>query len=187
MNELINLLKSDPNIANAYGAIGSAVAAFLALIISVISICVSIKTLSIQRKHNELSVRPFAEVLVANFENSLRIKLANNGSGPLIINGISISNGHIEQNSLIDWMPELPHDKLWTTFTGNLQNRIILAGRDLTLLELTKVAGELNFEESRDIVRAALSPLTIKVNYSDIYENKLHPHQKDLSWFGRTL
>ena len=187
MNELINLLKSDPNVANAYGAVGSAVAAFLALITSAISMCISIKALSIQRKHNELSVRPFAEVMVADFESSLRIKLANNGSGPLIINGITISNGHIERNSLIDWMPELPRDRLWTAFTGNLQNRIILAGRDLTLLELTEVEGELHFNESREIVRAALAPLTISVNYSDVYENEFSPYQKDLSWFGRTL
>jgi hypothetical protein len=72
MDALVALLKTNANAANAFGALASAAAAFLALLFSCISIGISIWAASLQRRHNELTVRPLAEVTVADYENSPR-------------------------------------------------------------------------------------------------------------------
>jgi hypothetical protein len=185
VNELIDLLKSDANAANAFGALASAVAAMLALFVSVVSVLISVQAARVQRKHNELSVRPIAEVTVGDYEHSLRVKIRNNGTGPMLVHSVTISNGVDTKKRLIDWMPPLPHGRLWTNFSHTLRHRTIQAGAEITLLELTEFDGEQNFAKCRDIVRKALSPLTVKVEYSDIYDSLMRPHIKPMSWFGR--
>lgn len=185
MDALVNLLKVDPNAANAFGAIASAAAAFLALLVSTVSVFVSMHALAIQRKHNILSVRPLAEVMVADYENSIRIRLRNNGSGPLIILGLTVSDGSSTKESLVKWMPSLPTQRAWTTFSHVLKNQTLLPGDEIVLLELTEYDGENSFEKCRVIVREALSKLIVNVEYSDIYNTVLPPHKKPLSWYGR--
>jgi hypothetical protein len=185
MDALIKLLQSDPNAANAFGALASAAAAFLALLVSVISVVISIWAARVQRRHNQLSVRPLAEVTVADYENSLRVKLRNNGSGPMIVKDVLINNGDRELRSLVEWMPPLPHGRYWTTFSHALVNRTLLPGAELVMLELTQYENEINFAECRNIVRDALAPLVVRVQYSDIYNDPMPQHQKALDWFGR--
>lgn len=186
INTVLAWIKSDPNVINALGAFASALVAILALIISSISVFISIKTLSIQRKHNELSVRPFAEVEFGDYENSLYVKIKNNGTGPMIIDKVTFSHGANTYSTLIGQMPSLPKEGSWTTFTGELQDRMILPGREITILELTENFNKnWDFAKHRERVRAALSPLSVNINYSDIYENKLGPYHRNFSWFGR--
>ncbi len=187
MDALISLLKADANAANAFGALASAVAAFLALFVSCVSVWISVSSARSQRRHNELSVRPLAEVTVADYENSLRVKLRNNGSGPMIVLSVTVSDGSNAHESLIEWMPTLPKQRSWNTFTHALHRRTLQAGAEITLLELTEYENERNFSLCRDKVRAALAPLTVNVEYTDIYENVMRPCQKSLSWFGRNL
>jgi hypothetical protein len=185
METLIQLLKTDPNAANAFGAMASAAAAIIALFISALSVYFSHRALSDQRKHNELSVRPLAEVTVADYENSLWVKVRNNGSGPMIVKQITVSNGQDAKDTILDWMPTLPNGRPWTTFSHSLKNRTLLPGAEMTLLELTEVEGDVNFECARNTVREALARLTVNVEFSDIYNATMKPHIKKLSWFGR--
>lgn len=185
MDAFFSLLKSDPNAANTFGAIASAAAAFLALIVSAISVGISIWAARSQRKHNELSVRPLAEVTVADFENSLRVKLRNNGTGPMIVTKVGVSNGSNTKPCVIDWMSELQLGRPWTAFSHALRDRTLQPGGEIILLELTEYEGEKNFAQCRDKVRAALAPLTVSVDYTDIYNNSIPARVKDLSWFGR--
>jgi hypothetical protein len=185
MESLIEFLKADANAANALGAVASAIAAFFALFVSIISLIVSVRTLSVQRKHNALSVRPLAEVTVADYENSLRVKVRNNGSGPMIIKVITVGDGNSTKESLIDWMPQLPTGRPWTTFSHSLRNRSLLPAAEIVLLELTEVTGEVEFSLCRNSVREALSILTVNVEYSDIYNSSMDPQIKPLTWFGR--
>lgn len=185
MNELIDLLKSDANAANALGALASAAAAILALFVSAISVWISVRTGRDQRKHNVLSVRPLAEVAVTDYENSLRVRIRNHGSGPMLIHAVTVSDGVDTKSCLIDWMPNLPGNRPWTNFSYSLRFRTIQAGADIILLELTEFDNERNFAKSRDLVRKALSPLTVTVEYSDIYDSLMRPCSKKLEWFGR--
>lgn len=187
MDALIHLLKSDANAVNAFGALASAAAAFLALFVSCASVWISISTARTQRRHNELSVRPLAEITVADYENSLRVKLRNNGSGPMIVLAVTVSDGSTTHESLIEWMPTLPQGRPWNTFTHTLHRRTLQAGAEIILLELTELKNEANFSVCRDRVRAALAPLEVNVEYTDIYDSVMKPCQKPLSWFGRNL
>lgn len=187
MDALITLLKSDANAANAFGALASAAAAFLALFVSIVSVWISISTARTHRRYNELSVRPLAEVTVADYENSLWVKLQNNGSGPMIVLAVTVSDGSNAHESLIEWMPALPQRRPWKTFTSTLRRRTLQAGADIILLELTEHEDEKNFSVCRDQVRTALAPLTVNVEYTDIYDTKMRPCQMPLSWFGRNL
>lgn len=185
MDTLFNLLNSDANAANAIGALASAAVAFLALFVSGLSVWISVWSARAQRKHNELSVRPLAEVMVADYENSLRVKLRNNGTGPMIIKAVIVSDGATTKDCLIDWMPNLPGGRLWNTFTYALQNRTLQPGAEIVLLELTEHDGERNFSRCLDLVRKTLAPLTVNVEYTDIYESVMRPSRKPLTWFGR--
>lgn len=187
MDTLITLLKSDANAANAFGALASAAAAFLALFVSCVSVWISIATARSQRRHNELSVRPIAEVTVADYEDSLRVKLRNNGTGPMIVLAVTVANEANARESLIEWMPKLPTERPWNTFTGDLRRRTLQAGAEIILLELTEHENEVNFSALRDRIRAALAPLTVNVEYTDIYDTVIRPCKKSLSWFGRNL
>jgi hypothetical protein len=187
MDALIALLKSDANAANALGALASAAAAILTVFVSCVSVWISVSSARSQRRHNELSVRPLAEVTVADYENSLRVELRNNGSGPMIVLAVTVSDGANAHESLIDWMPALPMGQPWNTFTHALRHRTLQAGAEIVLLELTQHVNEANFAVCRDRVRAALAPLTVNVEYTDIYATVMRPCQKPLSWFDRNL
>jgi hypothetical protein len=182
---LISLLKSDPNAANAFGALASAAAAFLALAVSVISLIVSLWALAIQRRHNKLSVRPLPEVTVADYEDCLRVTLRNNGTGPLFVTDMKVTDGIHTSDSLIDCMPELRHGRAWTTFIRDTKGRTVLPGEDLRLLELSEFEGEKNFAAHRDTIRKALAALQLRVEYSDIYKTCFPRYRRDLKWFGR--
>ena len=187
MDALVILLKSDVNAANAFGALASAAAAFLALFVSCVSVWIAVSSARSQRRHNELSVRPLAEVTVADYENSLRVKLRNNGCGPMIVLALTVSDGSSAHESLIEWMPTLPQGRLWNTFTHALRRRTLQAGAEIVLLELTEHEGEAHFSVCRDQVRSALAPLTVNVEFTDIYGTVIQPCRKPLSWFGRNL
>jgi len=178
MYELINLLKTDPNLANAVAAVASCFTALLALIVSVWA-------LWLQRRHNRLSVRPMPEVTVADYENSLRVKLRNNGVGPMIVHSMRVSKGVEIKDSVIEWMPLLPRNRPWTHFSLALENRTLQQDGSITLLELTEGQAEESFFQCRDIVRKELSKLEVEVIYTDVYQSKLPNYKKSLAWFGR--
>jgi hypothetical protein len=180
MCQLYLILKADPNFANAFAAVFSAATAFLALCISVITIC-------IQRHHNVISIRPVPEVTVADYENSLRIKLRNNGIGPMIIRQVIVRRGNEFKESVIDWMPALPKNRLWNHFSTKLQNRTLQTDGVIPLLELTEAVGEQGFSIIRDNIRHHLCNLTVDIVYTDMYGTKFKIYKKELTWFGRNI
>jgi|HubBroStandDraft_1064217.scaffolds.fasta_scaffold02314_8 hypothetical protein len=192
MRELIHLLETNANVANALSAVASASVALLALFVSVVSVAISLWTLRVQRRHNILSVRPLPEITHVDYEDSLCVKIRNNGSGPMIIKSLDVSNGTESRSSLIEWMPTLPNSRPWSHFSHTLENRSLLAGGQINLLELTKYdAGidaaylDQSFAQGRDATRAALSALTVSVNFTDVYNSALPVYSKKLDWFGR--
>jgi hypothetical protein len=185
MDALVALLNSDANAANAFGALASAAAAFLALLVSAISVGISVWAAQSQRRHNELSVRPLAEITVADYETSLRVKLRNHGTGPMIVTAITVSNGSSTRPTILAWMPQLANGRHWTDFTDEVHDRTLAPGGELVLLEITEDDGEIDFAQYRDPTRAALAPLTVNVEYTNIYNSVMPPRQKALSWFGR--
>ena len=185
LNELVSLLAKDPNLTNALATAASVFVAGAAFVVSVVALYVAHATLKHQRRHNLLSVRPIPIVTVADYEDSLRIKIRNHGSGPLIVKNVQVADGTSVKESLVDWMPELPTGMAWTTFVGPVKSRSLLPGSEIALLELSGDSADAKFGRARDVVRSALSPLRVVVEYTDIYDSDFEPHTKGLSWFGR--
>ncbi|MFT5726213.1 MAG: hypothetical protein ACI8PB_000331 [Desulforhopalus sp.] len=168
--------------SNSSNDIGVYIAAF-AFLVSVISLYVSVRSMKIQRRHNVLSVRPLPEVTVASYENSLRVRIRNNGNGPLIIKSFIAKKGGIEKPSVIEWMEKLQNNRLWTHFATDINNRSVLPGKHIPLLELTELDGEVAFAENRDLCRSWLEDIECFVEYSDVYESKFPLYKKKLDWF----
>ncbi len=184
--EIFDILVQNIDLASAASAMTSAVVALFALVISTIAVGVSVWTLKQQRRHNILTVKPIPEITVADYDNSLRIKLRNHGSGPLIIKSLVATFQKSSFKSLIDCMPNL-NERHWTNFSGVIEGRSLLPSREIVLLELTAEKGEINFNIPRDLARLALSETEIEIYYTDVYESKFDAYKKSLSWFGRNL
>jgi len=187
--EGLNLLIDKPDVANAVAAIGSAVLAAVAVILSLISLYLSHAALRHQREHNRLTVRPLAYVVVGDYENHLFVKLRNNGTGPMIITSIVVVGAKEPSAPLISAMPQLHPKVSWTNFVEDCSGRSVPAGGDLSLVELSSESSSSagQFALSRDLVRSALGKLEVQVEYTDIYRTKLPAARRSLKFFHRTL
>lgn len=188
-SELLNSLIAKPDVANAVGAIGSAVLAGVACILSLISLYVAHAALRHQREHNRLSVRPLAYVMIGDYENQLFVKLRNNGTGPMIVKFISIVGAQNAAKPLVNAMPELHPKVSWTNFVEECSGRSIPAGGELVLLDLSaeSSSSQGQFILSRDRVRLALGKLEVRAEYTDIYGTELPAANRSLKWFHRVL
>jgi len=184
---MFEYLVANTSEANALAAIASVAIALLAFVASIVSLYVSVSSLKYQRRHNVLSVSPIPEITVADYENSLRVKIRNNGSGPLTIIDFSVVSGQESKPSLIGWMGSLPLNRPWTHFALDINGRTIMPGKSLPLLELTSLSEENNFSENRDLCRSWLKDLSCKVEYTNVYETKFEAYTKNLECFARNL
>lgn len=182
--EIYELLKQQPDTANAVAAIAGSVTAVIALLVSFISLIVSVVALKHQRRHNILTVKPLPEITVADFEQSLRVKLRNNGSGPLVVKELRANNSINTYHTVVECLPELP-GRDWTNFSGAIDGRSLLPGSEIILVELTEDEGEILFSSNRDLARRALSLVSVEIEYTDVYGSKFKPYTKTLDWFGR--
>ena len=185
MVDILKIFFENSNGINAVVAISGVIIAFMAILVSIISLIVSIKSLKYQRRHNVLTVKPIPEVTIANYENSLRVKIRNNGTGPLLISQFFVKKGYKEKKSVIKWMGKLPNKRLWTHFASDLDNRSILPGKSIPLLDLSETEKEIDFPQTRDICRNWLKDLECFVDYTDIYGTKFNTYSKKLDWFKK--
>jgi hypothetical protein len=157
-----------------------------ALVVSVLSLGFTAWAQWAQRKHMRLLVRPVAVIPVADFENHLAVWLANKGLGPMRIKTLTVTDaaGHIHPD-LLSHMPELPSNVYWTNFHGSADGEVLEAGKRLDLLVLDGDPENFSFRTARDAVRQRLSKLTVRVEYEDLYERKMPPEERALSWFRR--
>lgn len=187
MNELFSLIEQNRDSANVLAAVASAIAAALAFLAALVAVSISYCALKHQRKHDALTVRPLPEVSYVDYETQLRVKLRNNGAGPLVITRLVAGNGKEVRDQVRSLMPDLPAGLTWANFSGNVDGRSIAPGGSIVLLDFVGEDHDLVFTKARDSVRAALMPLTINVEYTDVYNTVLPPHRKSLEWFGQHL
>ena len=164
--------------------------AALALLVSVISIFTSFYGLWLQRKHNRLSVRPIGNIGTRDGVNLLSISVVNNGTGPMIIKSVEISNDQgIKKNYPIDWIPQEDQSKI--SFWKDLEDVALSKGNGIELFNYSydlnnKNLVQLNANvELREKLRSILKDLTIRIKYKDIYGKDQPEFSKKLDIFGR--
>ena len=185
--EILTFLKENHEAANAISAMAGTVVALLAFIISLLSVFFTWRALKHQRTHNSLSVRPLPYITVGDYENALYVKIRNNGTGPLIVKSLMVPGAKDPSAPLVTNMPALLPGVAWTNFVGATEGRSIPVGGEMVLLELSGPNLGGRFQLSRDKVREALGKLSLTLDYTDIYGNKLQRCSRDLKWFHRML
>jgi hypothetical protein len=78
---------------------------------------VAVRALRAQRIHNRLPVAPLPIVTVADYEDSLGVKVRDNRTGPIVINDVIVRDGVNLESCLIAWMPALPKGRPWNHFS----------------------------------------------------------------------
>ena len=106
----------------------------------------------------------------------------------MVIKSITVIGAPNPSEPLIKAMPDLPPDDFVTLtwFGSDPTDRSIRAGGlGLRLLQL-RYNGKKEFIDrfasSRDKIRDALGPLTLRIEYTDIYKNKFD-HERSLRYF----
>lgn len=189
LDSLFATLVAKPDVANAVAAFGSAILAAVACLISFISLYVSHRTAKHQENHDRMSVRPLVYVALGDYENRLYVKIQNNGVGPLILKRITVEGAAEPNKPLIEAMPELPQKAAWTNFVEEITGRSVPPGGEVFLVDLEEgsSASRAYFTLARDLVRVALGPLTVKVEYTDVYDQSLPIAVRKLDWFHRHI
>ena len=160
--------------------------------VAVLAFLVALGTTWAQRKHNQLSVRPLLDIAIGNYELNLFVSLVNNGTGPLILKSIRVIGAPDPMKPLIDAMPDLPPYNLIALryFASDPNGRSIrAAGGEIILLRLRYTGGkefQNRFDTPREKIRGALGPLTLRVEYTDIYKKRF-VEKRSLDRFLREL
>lgn len=178
-------LSDNQALANTVIGITGIAIAVAALLIALIALVIGLAALRSQRRHNLLSARPLAAITVTDFEDSLKVELENNGTGPLVVKSIRVMKGKETRQSIHAWMPDLPGGIGWTSYIGAADKRSIAPGGRLALIDLNwdEAGGEVGFADFaivRDACRTILRKLSISVSHTDIYGTRLEPYEREL-------
>jgi hypothetical protein len=162
--------------------------AVLALATAAISVVFTWKGLKNQEKHNSLSVVPVPFIALADYENLIRVKIRNDGLGPLIVNGIDykLDNKTNEFEELVQYLPDPPHPLYWSNFSSGYF-RSIRPGDELILIEIKIDESSHALVTFRNQLRSILSQMTIAIRYTDVYNNPFPIVSRDLLLFARRL
>ena len=162
-------------------------AAIAALFISFLSIRFTALSLKMQRKHNRLSLSPYAYFAFGDYEDDVHVILHNYGVGPMIVTKFeAVKNGEI-RSDLVSWMPELPNSLTWKDYHCNFVNLCIAQGGSVCVLRFSGDPGSRCYLEFRDKVRAALREVELSVHYNNVYGDTMERVSRSLEWFGRLL
>lgn len=176
--------------------------AVLTLLVSIIAIIYTAKSLrhteksllytseslQIQREHNYKSVKPIASIDLGDYENDIYVKITNNGIGPMIIKEASMSKGDIKSENLIELLPEtIKYNVTWDTFSSDIRQHSIKVDGCIYWLRKKFDVTDQNDSNLRRALREELKKITIKVQYTDIYEKNHYEIERDLKWFERAL
>ena len=143
------------------------------------------RSLAAQEQHNRLSVKPVPFLAMADYEHLIRAKVINNGAGPLMVKSVRVIGAGKSETDVISWMPALPEGIFWTSFTSLLEDRGVLPGHELILINLEGDPDDPRFATFRDQCRHVLSELHVFVEYTDIYGTMFEPYQRKMNWFAR--
>jgi hypothetical protein len=164
------------------------IVASLALLTSAWSAWVSYRTFRLQREHNIKSVKPILQIGQWDYENNLCVDLRNSGSGIAMVNSMAaVNKTDISKNCIYDWLPAkltgaMNYKEYWTGY----KNFVLQPGQVIKLVEVPINTSVSEQKKQREEIRALLRQLTIKVNYEDIYGNKMEDKKIELHHFSRT-
>ena len=157
---------------------------FIALIVAIMSIFFTKKTIDVQIKHNKLSVRPIPYIRIGDYKNKLFVKLENHGTGPMIVNWVTISKENEKFNSLFEAI-SVKDENIIYEFTAKYRGRVLAPGESLIIVQYEEGGNKNHFKDMRESIRSKLSKFNIDIDFSDIYRDRFPKYSKKLTWFAR--
>ena len=162
----------------------------LTIAVSLIAIWISLRTYKSQIIHDRNSVRPIIDIVIGYYEDDLFVKLRNSGVGPAIVKQLVCSCDEEETSSLISLIPisyeckvgtELIHVDFseFTDYVESIDGRAIAPNSEIILLRLQNQS-----YKKVHILRKILKDVTVKVQYSDIYDSQIWESIRLLSEFS---
>lgn len=152
----------------------------VSIIISVVALLATFYQAYLQRRHNEKSVKPLAQIDLPDHKKQIAVYVRNNGLGPLIIDRLIFAKDGNIQPRIKDCLDLDPKSYMHVS-VSDLVKRIVLPNAHLIVFE--KHVESLTQAEV-DHIREQLTPITLKVEGRDIYDNKI-TIERDLDWFSR--
>jgi len=147
--------------------------ALSALLVSVVSILIGYFSLKSQQKHNRLSVRPIGKISFVTFEDSIEIRIRNDGTGPMLCSNIKVyANESNIKNNLRDAIPILQKNNKWTEINMGTQFTIGV-GEQRTLLKISTERATSEFRDYLGQTLATLENITLELEYRDIYDQHI--------------
>ena len=151
------------------------------ILVSWLALVVALYELHLQRTHNEKSLKPLGQIDLEDRQGHIFIHITNNGMGPMIIDRLKFVKDGQEHPTIENC---LDLDKRSYTQIGVSESvrKVVLPHSHLTVFE-TRVEEQNTEQEARQI-RQRLSPIVLKVEFRDIYDNKM-TIEREFAWFGR--
>lgn len=155
----------------------------LSLCISVLALLATFYQLYLQRVHNEKSLRPLGQIDLRDRNKLVALCVTNNGMGPMLIDKITFFKEGKSYPAIEECL-HLGARAYRRISISESAKKVILPNASLEVF-----AAELETHEAEaalENIRTQLSPLTLKVDYRDIYDNKF-TLQRNLDWFARHI
>ncbi|GAB3995686.1 hypothetical protein GCM10028807_36490 [Spirosoma daeguense] len=149
--------------------------------ISVLALIGLFLQVHLQRTHNEKSLKPLAQIDFRDRQDHLYVRISNNGVGPMIIDRLCfIKDGKLYVT--IEECLELAKRSYSRLDSNESVRKVILPNSSLVIFETRFEEHE--GEAAINHARQQLAPITLKVQFHDIYDNKM-TIERDFHWFAR--
>lgn len=153
----------------------------MAITLSVLALLATFYQLYLQRVHNEKSLTPLGQIDLRDRNNQILVSVANNGMGPMIIDRITFFKEGKSYVNIQDCL-NLPSRSYKRIPVNEFIRKVVLPNAALDVFATEFEQHEQEAEIAN--VRKQLTPITLKVDYHDIYENKF-TLERNLEWFSR--
>ncbi|WP_229215356.1 hypothetical protein [Dyadobacter bucti] len=144
--------------------------AALSIAISILALLATFYQLYLQRVHNEKSLRPLAQIVLSDREARMYVQIRNNGVGPLIIDRVAFVKDGISSVNIEDFLTLDPKSYMHDVISAETVQKVILPGSHLEIFDT--VFERHASEQEKDNVIRQFNPVTLNVDYRDIYDNK---------------
>lgn len=153
----------------------------MTVVISWLALFALLYQVYLQRTHNEKSLKPLGQIDLRDRKDQIYVRISNNGLGPMIIDRLTFRKAGKIYTAIEDCL-ELDRRSYASISVSESVQKIILPNAYLTLFE--NRLGQLIEEAEADGIRQQLSPITVQVEFHDIYNNRI-TIERNLQWFSR--
>jgi len=168
------------------GTVGT-ILSVVAIMLSLVSVYFSFKSIEIIQRNEILKNRPFPYLAYSLTEELIKIEIQNHGSYPLRVQNIKITDGEKKEfsdfNTFLNDIPEVNSlDIKIGINTG--PTHILISGGSKILLEILNKTQAGDVKQKANRILAKLKESKISFEYFDLVDKKFI-HKQNLKFFGR--